>query len=143
MDEREKCPYCRNDELRDRLMIKICDLDVSTLYLFREQSHKGRCVVAYKEHVNEQFDIPEQDYLRLMKDIRMTGAALKKAFSPTKINFGAYSDTLKHAHWHIVPKYEGEEEFGGVFAMNPAKVYLAESEYASRIEAIREALKTI
>ena len=40
-EERDKCLYCRNKAVLDELMIKICDLDVSTLYLFKEQTHKG------------------------------------------------------------------------------------------------------
>lgn len=134
------CLYCGNQAVLDELMIRICDLEVSILYLFKEQSHPGRVVVAYKEHVSEQFEIPEADYLKFMLDIRRVGEALKKVFQPAKINFGAYSDTLKHAHWHIVPKYEGEFEYGGVFAMNPKQTYLSEEEYAQRIRKIREAL---
>ena len=62
----ENCLYCQNKALLDELMIKICDLEVSTLYLFKEQSHPGRVVVAYKDHVSEQFEIPEADYHKFM-----------------------------------------------------------------------------
>lgn len=137
----ENCLYCKNKALLDELMIKICDLDVSTLYLFREQSHPGRVVLAYKDHVGEQFEIPEEEYLKFMQDVRRVGMALKGLFHPAKINFGAYSDKLKHAHWHIVPKYEDGFEFGGVFEMNPKICYLSDEEYAERVEAIRKALQ--
>lgn len=137
----ENCLYCKNKTLLDELMIKICDLEVSTLYLFKEQSHPGRVVVAYKDHVSEQFEIPQEDYLKFMLDVRRVGKALKEVFHPDKINFGAYSDTLQHAHWHIVPKYKGEFEFGGVFEMNPKQTYLSEAEYTGRIGMIRKALQ--
>lgn len=140
MDEKDDCLYCRNHAKLDSLMIKIADLEVSTLYLFREQSHKGRCVLAYKDHVNEQFEIPEEDYVKFMKDLRRVGIALKKAFNPAKINFGAYSDTLHHAHWHIVPKYENDFEWGGVFAMNPQKRYLSDTDYEGIIAEISSKL---
>lgn len=139
-DERDNCLYCRNKAVLDELMIKICDLDVSTLYLFREQTHKGRCVVAYKEHIGEQFEIPEADFVRFMLDVRRTCQALHDAFSPDKVNMGAYSDTLRHAHWHIVPKYAGEAEWGGIFAMNPKQTYLTEEEYAEVIAQIKSKL---
>ena len=38
---------------------------------------------------------------------------------------------------HLVPKYEGGDEWGGVFQMNPGKVYLTEEEYAEMIEKIK------
>lgn len=137
----ENCLYCKNKALLDELMIKICDMDASVLYLFKEQSHPGRVVLAYKDHVSEQFEIPEEEYVKFMMDVRRVGIALKKLFNPAKINFGAYSDKLQHAHWHIVPKYEDGFEFGGVFEMNPKKCYLSDAEYAGRVELIRNALK--
>ena len=121
-------------------MIKIADLDVSTLYLFKEQTHPGRCVVAFKDHVGQQFEIPEDEYIRFMLDVRKTAKAIDKAFHPAKINFGAYSDTLKHAHWHIVPKYEGGPEWGGTFEMNPKRKTLAPEEYDALIAAIKAQL---
>lgn len=136
----QNCLYCQNKAKLDELMIKIADLEVSTLYLFKEQSHKGRCVVAYKDHVSQQFEIPEADWLKFMLDVRRVAIALDRAFHPTKINFGAYSDTLKHAHWHIVPKYEGGFEFGGTFEMNPQKIYLEDAEYAEIINKIKREL---
>lgn len=137
----ENCLYCKNKAVLDELMIKICDMEVSTLYLFKEQSHPGRVVLAYKDHVGEQFEIPEDEYVKFMLDVRKVGIALKELLNPAKINFGAYSDKLKHAHWHIVPKYEDGFEFGGVFEMNPKKCYLTDEEYAARVELIKNALK--
>jgi diadenosine tetraphosphate (Ap4A) HIT family hydrolase len=136
----QNCLYCQNKAKLDELMIKIADLEVSTLYLFKEQSHRGRCVVAYKDHIGQQFEIPEADWIKFMLDTRRVAIAIDKAFHPTKVNFGAYSDTLKHAHWHIVPKYEGEFEFGGTFEMNPQKTYLSSEEYASIIDKIKQEL---
>lgn len=139
----QNCLYCHNKELLDSLMIKVADLTVSRVYLFKEQSHPGRCVVAYKDHIGQQFEIPEEDWVRFMLDVRKVAIAIDKVFHPTKINFGAYSDTLKHAHWHIVPKYEGEFEFGGTFEMNPKKTYLSDAEYSAMIGRIQEALNTL
>lgn len=136
----QNCLYCQNRKVLDELMIKIADLEVSTLYLFKEQSHPGRCVVAYKDHVGQQFEIPADDWVRFMLDVRRVAEAIDKAFHPAKINFGAYSDTLKHAHWHIVPKYEGGFEWGGVFEMNPKQTYLTDGEYEETIRKIREQL---
>lgn len=136
----QNCLYCLNKEALDSLMIKIADLSVSTVYLFKEQSHPGRCVVAYKDHIGQQFEIPEDEWVKFMLDTRRVAIAIDKVFHPAKINFGTYSDTLKHAHWHIVPKYEGCFEFGGVFEMNPKKTYFSDKEYEEMIDRIRKAL---
>lgn len=140
MEKSINCLYCQRNELLKNLMIEICDLNVSTLFLFKEQSHRGRCVVAYKDHVNELFELSEPDRNAFMADVCKAAKAIQSTFLATKINYGAYSDTLPHLHFHLVPKYEGEFEFGGVFQMNPQKVYLTDSEYSTIISKILNAL---
>jgi len=140
MEKSIDCLYCQRNELQKSLMIEICDLSASTLFLFKEQSHPGRCVIAYKDHVKELFELSETDRNAFMADVCKVAEAIQKAFSPTKINYGAYSDKLPHLHFHIVPKYEGEFEFGGIFEMNPQKTYLTYDEYAAIIEKIAKEL---
>jgi diadenosine tetraphosphate (Ap4A) HIT family hydrolase len=140
MEKSLDCLYCQRNELQKSLMIEICDLSASTLFLFKEQSHPGRCVIAYKDHVKELFELNESDRNAFMADVCRVAEAIQKAFSPAKINYGAYSDKLPHLHFHIVPKYDGEFEFGGIFEMNPQKVYLTEDECAQTIERIKAEL---
>jgi diadenosine tetraphosphate (Ap4A) HIT family hydrolase len=140
MEKALDCLYCQRNDLQKSIMIEICDLSVSTLFLFKEQSHPGRCIVAYKDHVKELFELSEIDRNAFMADVCQVAAAIQKAFSPEKMNYGAYSDKLPHLHMHLVPKYEGEFEFGGIFEMNPQKVYLTDVEYSAIIEKIVKAL---
>ena len=136
MEKSIDCLYCQRDELQKSLMIQICDLSASTLFLFKEQSHPGRCVVAFKDHVNELFELTESDRNDFMADVCQAASAIQKAFSATKLNYGAYSDKLGHLHFHLVPKNVDGFEFGGTFEMNPQKVYLSDAEYAEIIEKI-------
>lgn len=136
MEKANDCLYCQRNELQKSLMIEICDLPASTLFLFKEQSHPGRCVLAYKEHVNELFELTENDRNAFMADVCKVAAAIQKAFAPAKINYGAYSDKLPHLHFHLVPKYVDGIGYGGTFEMNPQKKYLSETEYAETIQKI-------
>jgi diadenosine tetraphosphate (Ap4A) HIT family hydrolase len=131
------CMYCMEDERRDNLMIEIGKLSVSTVFLFKEQTYKGRCNVVYKDHVKELFDLNDQDLAAFMNDVKKVAAAIDKAFQPNKINYGAYGDTLHHLHMHVVSKYEGKENWGSTFEMNPGKTYLSDEEYAEMIEKIK------
>lgn len=134
------CAYCMENELLDKFGIKICDLNVSMLYLFKEQSHPGRVIVAYKDHVSEIIDISLEDQKAFFEDIRHVSEALHKAFNPKKVNYGAYGDTGCHLHFHLVPKYTDEFEWGGTFAMNPDLKYLTDDEYQEMISKIKAAL---
>src|SRR6476660_8815156 len=132
--------YCMEDDRRNQLMIEIAQLDVSTVFLFKEQTYKGRCNVVYKDHVKELFQLDEQELTSFMNDVKKVAAAVDKAFQPNKINYGAYGDTLHHLHMHVVPKYEGKENWGSTFEMNPGKTYLTDEEYAEVIENIKKYL---
>ena len=140
MELNKDCMYCMEDERRDNLMIEIGKLSVSTVFLFKEQTYKGRCNVVYKDHVKELFQLDEDELKAYMKDVKKVAEAIEKAFQPNKINYGAYGDTLHHLHMHLVPKYEGKENWGSTFEMNPGKTYLTEEEYQETIEKIKENL---
>ena len=134
------CGYCMGGEILAGFGIKICDLQVSQLILFKEQSHPGRVIVAYKDHVSELVDISEEERNLFFADVARASNAIHKAFNPQKVNYGAYGDGGCHLHFHLVPKYQGEFEWGSVFHMNPGKVYLTEAEYAEMIAKIKAAL---
>lgn len=131
------CGYCVRGEALDKFGIFITELDVSSLILFKEQSKPGRVIVAYRDHVSELVDISDDERNRYFADVAKAARALHKAFHPKKVNYGAYGDTGCHLHFHLVPKYEGGDEFGGVFQMNPGKVYLTDDEYVKMIEKIK------
>lgn len=135
------CLYCNKNEIQKDLMIEICELNVSTVFLFKEQTYKGRCIVAYKDHSKELFDLKGDELLAFMEDVNAVARAINEAYSPVKINYGAYSDKLPHLHIHLASKYVEGPDYGGVFVMNPQKVYLSEAEYEEMINLIKSKLK--
>lgn len=134
------CSYCMRGELLDAFGIYICDLSVSTLILFKEQSHPGRCIVAYKDHVSEIVNISDEDRNAFFADVDRAAKAIHAVFKPDKLNYGMYGDTGCHLHMHLVPKYKDGFEWGGVFQMNPGLKKLTDAEYAEMIEKIKAAL---
>ena len=134
---REECGYCMGGEILAAYGIKICDLNVSSLILFKEQSHLGRCVVAYKDHVSEITDLTDEERNAFFSDVTRAAKAIHAAFNPEKLNYGAYGDTGCHLHFHLVPKNPDQDEWGGTFAMNPGKVFLSDEEYADIIKKIK------
>ena len=98
----KQCLYCTNNQtLHD------------FAFLFKEQTYRGRCLVAYKDHVNDLNELSDADRNAFMADVARVTRAMQKAFNPEKINYGAYSDK------------------------NPGKVYLSDAEYAEMIEKIK------
>ena len=118
----ENCAYCMEGELVNMFGIKIGELESSKVYLFREQSHPGRVIVAHKKHVSEITDLTKEERALYMVDIAKVADAMHMIFHPDKVNYGAFGDTGSHLHFHLVPKYEDSYEWGSVFAMNPEQV---------------------
>jgi len=122
-------------------LIEIDHLKVSTLYLSREQTYRGRCVIAVDGHVNELYELGEEELELYIKDIAKAANAIKKAFSPDKINYGAYGDKLPHLHFHLAPKYKEKHNWGAPFDSSPNPgVTLSEEEYSDMINQIRKYL---
>ena len=136
----QNCGYCMRGELLEQFGIYVCDLSVSTLILFKEQSHPGRCIVAYKDHVSEIVNISDAERDAFFADVNRAAKAIHAVFHPDKLNYGAYGDTGCHLHMHLVPKYRDGYEWGGVFEMNPGKTYLTPEEYEDMIAKLKAAL---
>ena len=135
------CAYCEEGELVGKFGIKIVELAASKVYLFREQSHRGRVIVASKRHVGDLTDLDRRDRQAFMDDVAKVASALRKLFNPQKVNYGAYGDTCGHLHFHLVPKYSADAfEWGTPFAMDPKRTYLSDAEYAELVATIKAEL---
>jgi ATP adenylyltransferase len=137
----ENCFYCSKNQDLDNLMIKICDLKASTVYLFKEQTYKGRINVVFKGHKSEITELTPEELADYTSDLAKAASAVQAAFNPDKINYGAFADTMKHLHFHVVPKYKDGPSWGKTFEMMPEnKVLLNEEEYNEIIENIKRNL---
>ena len=65
----KQCLYCTNNQTLHDLMIEICELSVSRAFLFKEQTYRGRCLVAYKDHVNDLNELSDEDRNAFMADV--------------------------------------------------------------------------
>ena len=140
-EEKKTCGYCAEGQYLDVFGIKIFELPSSKVYLFKEQSHLGRVIVASKFHVSEIVDLTNEERIAFFADVDKVARAIHRIFNPTKLNYGAYGDTGHHLHFHLVPKYSSDAfEWGGVFAMNPKRKYLNPVEYEKMVVQIKSEL---
>ena len=107
MELNKDCMYCMEDESRDNLMIEIGQLDVSTVFLFKEQTYTGRCNVVYKDHVKELFQLDQDELAAFMNDVKKVARLWTKHSNQINLIMGHMVIQLHHLHMHIVPKYEG------------------------------------
>ena len=137
----QNCGYCVHGEPLSAFGIFVCDLPHSQLILFKEQSHKGRCIVAAKNHIDTITDLTDEERNGFFADVNKVVAALTKLYHPDRVNFGAYADTFHHFRVHLVPKYKDGFEWNGVFQMNPQKTFLTDAEYDALVAELKAAVK--
>ena len=65
----ENCSYCAEGALLDAFGIKIGELPMSKVILFKEQSHRGRIIVACKKHVDDISDLSKEERAQYMEDV--------------------------------------------------------------------------
>ena len=134
------CAYCMQGELVAKFAYPVCKMGTGFLYVFKEQSHPGRLILAHDKHISEMIELTDEERNAFFADVAKASRAIHKVFHPEKVNYGAYGDTGCHLHMHLVPKYKDQYEWGGTFEMNPGKVTLTDAEYEEIAEKIRQAL---
>lgn len=132
----EDCFYCMRDERINSLMIPLVELEFSSVYLLRDQKYRGRCVVAFKRHVREIFEINPAERDGFFSDVSAVAKAIQQAFHPGKINYAVYGDLVSHFHVHLVPKQKGGLRWGEPFQETDTKAIADENELQLIADAI-------
>lgn len=137
----EKCYYCENGEKLRSLMIHIADINNASVYLFRDQMHKGKCIVVYRTcHKTEWYQLSEEEQADFIHAVSETARALSEVFGADKINYATYGDEVSHLHVHVVPKYKDGPDWGEPFRDDRQPCVLTVEEYAERVEKIKRML---
>ena len=78
------CPYCAKGEKVAAFAYPVCEMKTSFLYVFKEQSKPGRCVIAHKKHVSELIDLTDEERNDFFADIAAVARAIHKVYHPDK-----------------------------------------------------------
>ena len=134
----DNCRYCSKGT---DIMEFVADLEVSTLYITKDQTYKGRCILGLNDHKTELFQLDPEELQAFSRDMARAAKALFQDFKPGKINYAAFGDTYPHVHFHLVPKFEGGKTWGAPFEMQLSSTNLAsKEELAARIQEIKSKL---
>lgn len=127
----------KRDEFEEKYGLKICELDLSTAYLCRNQYHQGRCILIFKNKVKDLVRLTALERNVFFADLAKLSKAIQKVFTPDAFNYGQYSDVEERFHMHLVPKYEQTGRLGEPFQLEEQEVLLSDEEYEELVEKIR------
>ena len=81
------CAYCMQGELVAKFGYPVCEMKTGFLYVFKEQSKKGRVVLAHRKHVSELIDLTDEERNDFFAEVAQVARAVHKVFQPDKVNY--------------------------------------------------------
>lgn len=136
----QNCFYCNNTEQLFSLMTEICTLKSSRVFLFNDQKNPGRCVVQFKNHKTELFELTEMERQDFIDDVSLVAKTVYEMYNANKINYATYGDLVPHLHVHIVPKIKDGVSWGKPFTDDLEKLLLDPDKMKIEVEKLRSAL---
>ena len=94
-------------------MIEVAPLTVSTLYLDRNQTYRGQCVLVFDPHHAEGLEtLSAAEFNSFAQDLRVAARTVTAVGKPDLMNYATLGNIVRHLHWHIVPRYESDPRWG-------------------------------
>ena len=70
---------------------------------------KGHCLVIPKKHVEDFYELEDQDYMHLFGVVKGVSEELKYKFEPKKVGVMIQGFEVNHAHFHVFPLNSKEQ----------------------------------
>lgn len=103
------CPFCQPYQASNPFSLKIADLGVSSLYLSRNQTYRGCCLLVFNaRHATGLEKLSAGEYNRLMNDLRRSALAVSETARPDHMNYATLGNVIPHLHFHIIPRYKND-----------------------------------
>lgn len=121
-------------ESRDFEQDKLRQFESWAVYLHEDQTYLGRTYIALERGGDQEEMDPFLDTTTVEKEELTTIAqglklALDELYQPTRLNYSNLRNHWHKCHWHVVPRYEGEDQGHRVvdgfsfYDLNPGKHY--------------------
>ena len=126
-------------------MIEVAPLTVSTLYLDRNQTYRGQCVLVFDPHHAEGLEtLSAAEFNSFAQDLRVAARTVTAVCKPDLMNYATLGNIVRHLHWHIVPRYESDPRWGApIYTSTLAdmlKTRLEDVEYDALVGTLRAEL---
>lgn len=106
-----ECIFCKSSELEDAL---IKEYSYWKIYLHKNQAYLGRCMIALNRHLEDIFDINQQEFNQLFEIIKNLKSVTKELFNVDLFNYASFGNYVKHVHLHFIPRYLKKVNFLGI-----------------------------
>ncbi|MFO1504199.1 MAG: HIT family protein [Steroidobacteraceae bacterium] len=107
------CPLCAPRPEDCVHWLKVASLEVSTLYLDRNQTYRGHCQLVFDgRHVQGLELLRADEHAALMQDLRHAALAIARVAKPDRMNYCSLGNAVPHLHWHLIPRRRSDPRWG-------------------------------
>lgn len=139
------CPVCNDEPAPGQTDIEISDRAFICCDYPSQGRLFGKMYVMPRKHFFHFEDMPRDEMIGFMSEVRRAGAALRKVTGAVKINYEMHSNSGAHLHIHLFPRYL-DDEFPGMpidYRVTEPAPYESYDEYLWFIEQMRKELRAL
>ncbi len=112
-ETRPACPLCAPRPDDSPHWLKVARLEVSTLYLDRNQTYRGHCQLVFDPgHVEGLEQLEPAACAAMSRDLARAARAIAGTVRPDRMNYCSLGNVVPHLHWHLVPRYRTDPRWG-------------------------------
>ena len=119
---------------------EICSLEVSNVYLDRNQSQKGHIVVAYKENARDFNRLTALERNIYFGELSKVANTVMKLYGTKAADYVSFGMTDKNFCFHIIPRYSQTDGLGAGYFDPAGELVLDDAQMLLRIDEIKKAL---
>ena len=119
---------------------EICSLEVSKVYLVRNQSRKGHVTVVYKEKAGDFSRLTALERNIYFGELSKVSTTLRKLYNAKAADYVSFARKDKCLCFDIIPKYDYKEDPDAGFFDPSKEIVPDEEELIKRIDEIKKAL---
>jgi diadenosine tetraphosphate (Ap4A) HIT family hydrolase len=101
------------DSRLDADTIPIGDLALSSVLLLNDARFPWFVLVPRIPNVSEFTDLSDEDYTRLMDEIRIAARVMTELSKPDKVNVGALGNIVTQLHVHVIGRFRSDPAWPG------------------------------
>lgn len=117
----------------------VCELDISNVYLSKNQSRKGHVIVEIKDSKTDLLKLLPLERNGYFADLVMVSKAVKKVFGADDFDYVCRESEDYCIHFDVIPKYRESTDYTKtVFDEN--EVLLDASQYSEMVDKLRKEL---
>ena len=119
---------------------KVCNLDISTVYLSKNQNRKGHIIVEIKEKKTDIIKLLPFERNGYFEDVTLAAKAVKKIFNADDFDYVCVGDGQSPIHFDIIPKYKKNSDDYSNMYYEDKPVVLSAVGYKELVDRLRKEL---